>query len=161
MSPYLVRMLNVFILLALLAISTNIYACNKAQIIDYDYQINDPLGAGYATHGRFWALDNEQVCTESLKYGACISVKPITDGVAEVTVNIKKDQGTSSSFTQKLKYNSSNVLRFEAISMDVYLKLFVSNTIADLKMSGKSCSGGFPSLPRQLTRKELDNMFKG
>ena len=52
-------------------------------------------------------------------------------------------------------------LRFEAILMDVYLKLFVSNTIADLKMSGKSCTGGFPSLPRQLTRKELDNMFKG
>ena len=53
------------------------------------------------------------------------------------------------------------MIRFEVMSMNVYLKLFVSNTIADLKMSGRSCENGFPNFPRQVTRKELDNMFRG
>ncbi len=144
-----------------LALSSNVYACKKAQIIDYDYKINDPLGSGYSTFGRLWALDNQQVCAKSLRYGACITVKPVEGGFAEVTIAIDKDKGTSSSYKQKLKYNSSQVLRFQAISMDVYLKLFISDTIANFKMSGKNCQGGFPNLPRSITRKELDNMFKG
>jgi len=53
------------------------------------------------------------------------------------------------------------VIRFDFEGVGVYLKLFISNTIADMKMAGRSCQGGFPRLPRQVTRAELDTMFQG
>lgn len=140
--------------------ATYAYACDKAQMIDYDYQIKETLGNGYSTHGRLWLLDNSKSCINSLKYGACLSIIP-RGKFADVTVDIIKDKNTSSTYRQKIKYNSSEVIRFNTMSMDVYLKLFVSNAIADAKMLGKPCEAGFPSLPRQVTRKELDNMYKG
>ena len=129
-------------------------------MIDYDYQITEVLGDGYSTFGRLWLLDNQESCVNSLKYGACLSINPINDE-ANLTVKIIKKKGTSSTYSQRIKYNSAQVIRFNALSMDVYLKIYVSNTIADVKMSGRSCNGGFPNIPRQITRKELDNMYKG
>jgi hypothetical protein len=72
---------------------------------------------------------------------------------------VSKNKGTASTYTQKISYNSSEVIRFNAMAMGVYLKVFVSNTIADLKMSGKSCSSALPKLPRLVTRDEIDKMF--
>jgi len=129
-------------------------------MIDYDYQITEVLGDGYSTFGRLWLLDNKKYCVDSLKYGACLRINP--DGnFADLTIEINKGKGTSSKYTQRIKYNSSEVIRFNTMSMDVYLKLFVSNTIADVKMSGKSCDNGFPNIHRQVTRVELDNMYRG
>jgi len=139
--------------------ATFAYSCEQAQIIDYDYQVKETLGSRYSTFGRLWTLDNEKSCTEALKHNACLSIKP-EGSFAEVTIQIHKNSGTSSKYTQKVRYNSSEVIRFNAMAMDVYLKLFVSNTISDLKMSGKSCEDGFPNMPRQVTRDELNNMFK-
>lgn len=144
----------------LLISSTSAFACDKAQLIDYDYQIKEALADSYASFGRLWLLDNKESCVESIKYGVCISIKP-TGNLAEVTLKISKTQGTSSTYSQKIKYNSSEVIRFNSMSMDVYLKLFVSNTIADVKMLGKSCKSSLPNIPRQVTRQELDNMYKG
>jgi len=144
----------------LLTYSALANSCDKAQMIDYDYQIKETLGRGYATFGRVWLLDNQESCINSLRYGACISIKPARHG-ANLTVTIHKDKNTASSFKKKIKYNSSEVIRFDTMSMDVYLKIFVSNTIADHKMAGRSCNDGFPNTPRQVTRHELDNMFKG
>ncbi len=144
----------------LLINTTSAYSCNKAQLIDYDYQIKETLANGYASFGRLWLLDNNESCVESLKYGICISVKPVAN-LAEITLKISKDKGTASTYSQKIKYNSSEVIRFNTMSMNVYFKLFVSNTIADMKMSGKSCQSGLPTIPRQVTRQELDNMYKG
>jgi len=129
-------------------------------MIDYDYQIKEALGNGYSTFGRLWLLDNQESCINSLKYGACLSITPTEDEV-NLTIKITKKEGTSSIYSQKINYNSSEVVRFNTMSMDVYLKLYVSNTIADLKMSGRSCNNGFPKTSRQVTRKELDNMFRG
>ncbi|WP_448565966.1 hypothetical protein [Thalassotalea ganghwensis] len=140
--------------------SASATSCEKAQMIDYDYQIKETLGNGYSTFGRLWLLDKKEKCINSSKYGACISIEPIEDA-ASLTIKITKKEGTSSTHSQKIKYNSSEVIRFNTMSMDVYLKLYVSNTIADLKMSGRSCDNGFPNIPRQVTRKELNNMFRG
>jgi len=137
-----------------------VFACDKAQLIDYDYQVKEHLGDSYSTFGRLWALDNQKACVNSLKYAACISITPVGD-IAELTVEIHKKKGTSSSYSQKINYNTSEVIRFNTLSMDIYLKIFVSHTIADLKMAGKSCENGLPNIPRQVTRKELDNMFNG
>lgn len=149
------------ILPVLFLINTSyVYSCDTAQMIDYDYQIKEVLGKGYSTFGRIWNLDNKKSCVNSLKYGACLTIKPMGD-FADLTIDINKEEGTSSQYTQRIKYNSSEVIRFEAMSMNVYLKLFVSNTVADLKMSGRSCERGFPNMPRQVTREELDTMFRG
>jgi len=150
---------KVFVLFLLMN-TTNAYSCDNAQMIDYDYQIKETLGNGYSTFGRLWVLDNKKSCVNSLRYAACITITPEGD-FADLTIEISKNKNTSSTYTQKVKYNSSEVIRFNTLSMDVYLKLFVSNVIADSKMSGKSCNNGFPALPRQVTRKELDNMYKG
>jgi len=91
---------------------------------------------------------------------ACLTIVP-NGKVANLTVVITKNEGDSSIYNQSIQYNSSEVIRFDAIDKYVYLKLFVSNTVADLKMSGKKCQNGFPALPRQVTREELDNMFNG
>ena len=124
--------------LFLLIHATNVYSCDRAQMIDYDYQIKEVLGNGYSTFGRLWILDNKKSCVNTLKYDACISIIPEGD-FADLTIEIIKEKGTSSKYTQKIKYNSSEVIRFNTMSMDVYLKLYISNIIADLKMSGKSC----------------------
>ena len=73
---------------------------------------------------------------------------------------VKNDQ-EQTAYKQSISYNSNEVVRFSFEGIDVYLKLYVSNTIADMKMAGKRCQGGFPRLPRQVTRTELDNMFQG
>ena len=149
------------ILPVLFLINTNyVYSCDKAQMIDYDYQIKEVLGNGYSTFGRIWSLDNQKSCVNSLRYAACFNIKPMGD-FADVTIDITKYKGTSSQYTQKIKYNSSEVIRFEAMSMNVYLKLFISHTVADLKMSGRTCENGFPNIPRLVTREELDNMYRG
>lgn len=155
--PYIIR---VTLILFLLSNATKAYSCNEAQMLDFDYRINEPLGNGYSTFGRLWLLDNKPSCINSLKYGACITLNPMGD-FANVNIEIIKDKGTSSSYSQKIKYNSSQVIRYDTMSMDVYLKLYISNTIADFKMSGKSCDSGFPNIPRQVTRQELDNMYRG
>jgi|GEM_PF-1619861 len=152
--------IKIFSILFLLFSVSDAYACDKAQMIDYDYQIKETLGNGYSTFGRLWVLDHDKSCINSLRYGACISIKP-SGNFADLTIEINKDRNTSSTYTQQIKYNSSEVIRFNTMSMDVYLKLFISNTIADLKMSGKSCDNGFPKMPRQVTRKELDEMYQG
>lgn len=139
---------------------SSVYACDKAQMIDYDYQIKAPLGNSYSTFGRLWLLDNTQSCFAALQFGACLSIKPLGN-IAELTIKVNKDAGTFTSYSQKIKYNSSEVIKFEAIAMDVYLKVYVSNTIADLKMSGKPCDSAFPNLPRAVTRQEIDIMFLG
>jgi len=159
-QPYYQCMIKTTFALFLLINTTNVYSCNKAQMIDYDYQIKEILNDGYSTFGRSWVLDHEKFCVNSLRYGACLSITP-EGNFANLTIEISKDKGTSTTYTQKIKYNSSEVIRFNTMSMDVYLKLFVSNAIADFKMSGKSCENGFPNIPRQVTRKELDNMYRG
>ena len=129
-------------------------------MVDFDYKINATLGDGYSTFGRLWMLDGDESCVESLKYDACLTIVP-NGKMAKLKVVITKNEGDSSIYNQSIKYNSSEVIRFDAIDKDVYLKLFVSNTVADLRMSGKKCQSGFPTLPRQVTREELDNMFNG
>lgn len=140
--------------------ASHAYTCDKAQLVDYDYQIKESLSRSYSTFGRFWLLDDKEFCVNSLKYGACISIKP-AGKFADITIKINKEKGTSSTYHQQISYNSSELIRFNTMSMDVYLKVFISNTIADMKMSGKSCESSLPNIPRQVTRKELDNMFSG
>lgn len=129
-------------------------------MLDYDFQVKEVLGNEYSTFGRLWLLDNQESCVSSMKYKACITINP-KDTEANLTIRIPLNKGDASIYTQKIQYNSSEVVRFNAMSMDVYFKLYVSNTIADYKMSGKSCDNGFPNIPRNVTRKELDHMFRG
>jgi len=135
-------------------------ACTTAQLIDYDYQAKETLGNGYATFGRLWSLDGQEVCSEPLKYSACFTLTPKGKG-AELQVRMIKDEQAQTTYSQQLKYNSNEVIRFDFEGVDVYLKLYISNTVADMKMSGKGCQAGFPKLPRQVTRAELDNMYQG
>jgi hypothetical protein len=65
--------------------TTNVLACDKAQLVDYDYQIKELLVDGYSTFGRLWLFDNKESCVDSLKYGACLRIKPLGD-VAEITL---------------------------------------------------------------------------
>ncbi len=150
---------SLYFLIVSLPISDAV-ACNSAQLIDYDYQAKETLGNGYSTFGRLWGLDGQEVCGESLKYTPCLIISPRETG-AELQVKIVKNAQAKTTYTKLLKYNKNEVIHFDFEGVDVYLKLFVSNTIADLKMSGKSCLAGFPNLPRHVTREELDNMFKG
>ncbi|MCP4988716.1 MAG: hypothetical protein GY928_22505 [Colwellia sp.] len=152
-------LLSIYFLIVILSINTAV-ACNSAQLIDYDYQAKEILGNGYSTFGRLWGLDGQEVCGKSLKYTPCLIIKPRETG-AELQVKIVKNTQAQTTYTKQVKYNQNEVIRFDFKGVDVYLKLFVSNTIADLKMSGKSCLAGFPNLPRHVTREELDNMFKG
>jgi len=46
-------------------LSTSTYACTKAQMVDFDYEIKEILGGGYSTFGRLWMLDGEEACVES------------------------------------------------------------------------------------------------
>jgi len=144
---------------SILFLSSSALSCTKAQMIDYDYQIKEVLGKGYSTFGRLWLLDDQESCVKSLKYGACLSVSPLGKH-ANLTIKIAKETGTFSIHEYTIKYNTDEIIRFNTMSMDVYLKLYISNTIADIKMSGRSCNNGFPKLPRQITRKEIDNMFR-
>ena len=139
----------------LLINSSAAYSCDKAQLVDYDYQIKALLGQGYSSSDRVWLLDEKPTCVNSLKYGLCLTVKPVDNG-AELTVHIAKDKQNSASYTQQIQYNSSESLRFNAMDVDINLNVFVSNTIADIKMSGKPCDSGFPVMPRQFTRQEID-----
>ena len=136
------------------------YACDKAQMVDYDYQVQETLGNGYSTFGRMWLLDNKEQCVSSLRYPACLTVKPLENG-AEVNIKLNKGDHNSSVYTLQIEYNSTEFITFNYASLNVYLKLYVSNTIADVKMAGRSCDSGFPSIPRQVTKQELDNMYKG
>lgn len=144
---------------SLLLFSSSALSCTKAQMIDYDYQIKELLGKGYSTFGRLWLLDDQESCVKSLKYGACLSVTPLGKH-ANLSVKITKEAGTSSIHEYKIKYNTDEVIRFNTMSMDVYLKLYISNTIADVKMLGRSCNNGFPKLPRQISREQIGNMFR-
>lgn len=144
---------------SLLLFSSSALSCTKAQMIDYDYQIKELLGKGYSTFGRLWLLDDQESCVKSLKYGACLSVTPLGNH-ANLSVKITKEAGTSSIHEYKIKYNTDEVIRFNTMSMDVYLKLYISNTIADVKMLGRSCNNGFPKLPRQISREQIGNMFR-
>jgi hypothetical protein len=146
----------IFIALA----STATYACTKLQMVDFDYEIKATLGDGYSTFGRLWMLDGKESCIESAKYAACLTIVP-NGQTAKLTVVITKNEGDSTTYNQSIKYNSSEVIRFDVVDMEAYLKLFVSNTVADLKMLGKTCDNGFPRLPRHVTIEELDNMFTG
>jgi len=112
------------------------------------------------TFGRLWALDGQEVCSEPKKYTACLTITPKPEGT-ELQVRMVKSDQEQTSFSQQIKYNSNEVIRFDFEGVGVYLKLFISNTIADMKMAGRSCQGGFPRLPRQVTRAELDTMFQG
>jgi len=143
------------------ALSTNsASACTSAQLIDYDYQASEPLGSSYATFGRLWALDGQEVCSEPKKYTACLTVNSKPEST-EVQVRMVKNDQEQTTYTQSISYNSNQVIRFNFEGIDVYLKLFVSNTIADMKMKGKRCESGFPTLPRSVTREELDTMYQG
>jgi len=133
-------------------------ACSSAQLIDYDYQASELLGSSYATFGRLWSLDGQEVCSEPKKYTACLTVNPKPEGT-EIQVRMVKNDQEQTTYKQSISYNSTEVVRFSFEGVDVYLKLYVSNTIADMKMKGRSCQAGFPRLPRQVTRSELDNMF--
>jgi len=146
------------IFLSLLS-AASAYSCDQAQMIDYDYRVAEILGNGYSTFGRVWALDHQEACLQSKKYGACLIVEPIKD-IAKITIKIKKKEGFISTYTKEIKYNSTEVIKYEAQNLDIYLKILVSNTIADIKMAGRSCESGFPNLPRLVDRKEIDNMFR-
>lgn len=140
-------------------VSTNtVSACNSAQLIDYDYQAKETLGKGYSTFGRLWALDGKEVCSKQLKYTACLTITPRSDNT-ELKVRMVKNEQAQTTYSRSIKYNNNEVVRFTFQGIDVYLKLFISNTIADIKMAGKSCQAGFPNLPRQVSRAELDTMF--
>lgn len=134
-------------------------ACNSAQLIDYDYQAKETLGKGYSTFGRLWALDGKEVCSDPLKYTACIIINPKANNT-ELQVRMLKNEREQTIYSQAIHYNKSEVVRFSFQGVDVYLKLYVSNTIADMKMVGKSCQSGFPKFSRQVTRTELANMYK-
>lgn len=86
-----------------------VYGCDKAQLVDYDYQVRTLLGNGYASSGRIWLLDEKLSCINSLNYGVCLTVKPV-DKFVEITVSIAKDVSTSATFTQQISYNASEVL---------------------------------------------------
>ena len=72
-----------------------------------------------------------------------------------------KSEQVQTTYSQQIKYNSNELIRFDFDGVDVYLKLYVSNTIADMEMAGKSCQSGFPLLPRHVTRDELSKMYQG
>lgn len=149
------------VLVAGVALFSNITsACTSAQLIDYDYQAKEPLGNSYATFGRLWALDGKEVCSEPKKYTACLTLNPKPEGT-ELQIRMIKNEQEQTIYSQNINYNSNEVVRFSFEGVDVYLKLYVSNTVADMKMKGKSCQAGFPSLPRQVTRSELDTMYQG
>lgn len=135
-------------------------ACTSAQLIDYDYQASELLNSSYATFGRLWALDGQEVCSTPKKYTACLTVNPKPEGT-ELQVRMVKNDQEQTTYRQNISYNSTEVVRFSFEGVDVYLKLYISNTIADMKMKGRSCQAGFPRFPRQVTRTELDNMFQG
>ncbi|PKG84990.1 hypothetical protein CXF85_05100 [Colwellia sp. 75C3] len=138
----------------------SVSACTSGQLIDYDYQASELLGNSYASFGRLWSLDGEEVCSTPKKYTACLTVNPKPEGT-ELQVRMVKNDQEQTTYKQSISYNSNEVVRFSFEGVDVYLKLYVSNTIADMKMAGKNCNAGFPNLPRQITRTELNNMYKG
>lgn len=135
------------------------FACNSAQLIDYDYQARETLGNSYATFGRLWALDGQEVCGTPKKYTACLTITPKTAGT-ELKVRMVKNNLEQTVYSQELLYNRDEVVSFSFNGVNVYLKLYVSNTIADYKMSGKSCQEGFPNMPRQITKSELNTMYR-
>ncbi len=133
------------------------FACNSAQLIDYDYQARETLGNTYATFGRLWALDGQEVCSNPKKYKACLTVTP-KDAGTELRVRMVKNNLEQTTYKQFVSYNRDEVVNFSFNGVNVYLKLYVSNTIADFKMVGKPCEAGFPNMPRQLTKSEVDSM---
>lgn len=153
-------MIQCFVLCVTAFVSAFSHACTNAQMIDYDYQIKSPVGGGYSTFGRLWLLDGKEGCIESLKYTACFIITP-EGGFAKLGIKIIKSEGNESTYSQRIKYNTSELILFEMMGMNVYFKLFVSNLVADMKMSGKSCDSGFPTLPRSVTKEEVANMFNG
>lgn len=155
------KLISPTVLLVTFVLLTNAAsACTSAQLIDYDYQAKETLGEGYSTFGRLWVLDGEEACSEPLIYTACFTITPKSSGT-ELKVRMVKGEGEQTTYSQSIKYNSNEVVRFIFQGVDVYLKLYVSNTVADLKMAGKNCQAGFPKMPRQVTRSELDNMYQG
>ena len=151
-----IKLMITFLFLA----SVNAFACDKAQMIDYDYQIKQVMGEKNSTFGRVWTLDNQDTCLKSYKYDACINIEPLGKE-ANLTITINFEEGVTNSYTQLIKYNATEIIRYEARSFEVFFKLYVSNAIADLKLKGRSCDSGFPNLPRLVSPEELRNMYKG
>ena len=105
-------------------------------------------------------MDNQGACVKSYKDEACLNIEPLAKE-ANLTITIKLEDGVTNSYTQYVKYNTTEVIRYEAMSFDVYFKLYVSNAIADFKMKGSSCYAGFPNVSRLITPAELREMYKG
>jgi hypothetical protein len=150
-----IKLIITFLVLA----STNALSCDEAQMVDYDYQIKQVMGEGTSTFGRIWILDNQETCLKSYKYNACLNIEPLGKE-ANLTITIKLEDGVTNSYTQYVKYNTTEVIRYEAMSFNVYFKLYVSNAIADFKMKGSSCDAGFPNVSRLITSEELRKMYK-
>ena len=93
------------VLILFLWITTStVFACDKAQMVDYDYHIKNSLNYGDSTFGRLWLLDNQESCIDYIKYRTCLSIEPSKEA-ANLTIKINIKEGVSSIYKQEIKYN--------------------------------------------------------